>query len=159
MIRHIGLSTFALLLSASSLACDKPGVTELQQEDKANRQAAQAQAAASEQAQNAQEAADNDIAGARASFDKTREDYRHSRTVDLSDLDKKIADLEAKAKTSTGKARANLGVDLPGIRAKRQAFAQDLESSEIATAATWDEAKANLDKDWDTLKGAVNKAQ
>jgi hypothetical protein len=48
---------------------------------------------------------------------------------------------------------------LSAIHAKRQAFAQDLEHSEIATAATWDEAKANLDKDWDTLNGAVDKAQ
>jgi len=84
--------------------------------------------AASEQAQNAQEAADNDIAGARASFEKTREDYRHSRTEDLNNLDRKIA-------------------------------AQALESLETATAATWDEAKANLDKDWDALKSAVDKAQ
>jgi hypothetical protein len=148
----------ALLLSAS-FGCDKPGVTELQQEEKAHQKAAQAQAAASEQAQNAQEAADNDIAGARASFEKTREDYRHSRTEDLNDLDKKIADLEAKTKTSTGKGRADQRADSTAIRAKRHAFARDLESLEIATAATWDEAKANLDKDWDTLRGAVDKAR
>lgn len=159
MIRYVGPSMLTLLLSASSFACDKPGVTELQQEEKANQRAAQAQAAASEQAQNAQEAADNDIAGARASFEKTREDYRHSRTVDLNDLDKKVADLEAKTKTSAGKARGDLRVDLTAIRAKRHAFAQDLESLEIANGATWDEAKANLDKDWDTLRGAVDKAQ
>jgi hypothetical protein len=80
--------------------------------------------------------------------------------VDLNDLDKKIADLEAKARTSpASKVRTDARVDLAAIRAKRQAFARDLDSLERTTAATWDEAKANLDKDWDTLNGAVQKTQ
>jgi hypothetical protein len=157
MIRHIAPLTLIALFSF--VACDKPGATEQQKEDKASERAANARSEAEQQAQSAQAVAAKDIAAARAEFEKNREDYRHSRRVDLADLDKKIVDLEADTRTATGKEKANLEVRLPAIRAKRDAFVRDMQALDNAMAATWDAAKANLDQEWDALKTAVDKAK
>jgi len=159
MSRYIVPSSLAVLLCSLCFACDKqPGVTEQQREDKANQQAAQQQGAANEQAQNAQASAQREVASARENFEKAREDYRHSRTQDLNEIDGKIADLAAKAKTAKGKAKIDLQNTLPMIRSRREAFARDLEALENTTPASWDLAKANLDKAWDALKNAVDQA-
>jgi len=159
MSRYIVPSSVAVLLCSLSFACDKqPGVTEQQREEKANQQAAQQQGAANEQAQNAQASAEREIAAARESFEKAREDYRHSRTQDLNEIDRKMADLEAKVRTAKGKAKADLQTTLPMIRSRRVAFARDLEALDNTTAASWDQAKTNLDKEWDALRNAVDKA-
>jgi hypothetical protein len=160
MSRYIVPSSLAVLLCSLSFACDKqPGVTEQQREDKANQQAAQQQSIANEQAQHAQAAAEKEIAAARENFEKAREDYRHSRAQDLNEVDRKMADLEAKAKTAKGKAKTDLQTILPTLRFRRDAFARDLEAMENTSAASWDQAKANLDKEWDGLRTAVDKSQ
>jgi hypothetical protein len=159
MIRHIAPWTFVALLSASLFACDKPGATEQQKEDKAVERATNARNEAEQQAQGAQAAAAKDVAAARAEFEKKREDYRHTRRSDLADLDKKIADLEADARTATGKTKSDLQTRLPAIRAQRDAFVRDLESLDSVTPTSWDGATANLDKEWDALKAAVDRAK
>jgi vacuolar-type H+-ATPase subunit H len=159
MIRHIGPVTWALVVSASLLACDKPGATEQQREQRANEQVTQAANEANQQTQSAQAAADKDIAAARTDFEKSREDYRHARTKDLSDVDEKIANLESKATTATGKTKARLDANPPPLRAQREAFVRDIQTLDRATAATWDETKANVDREWDALKAAVDKAE
>ena len=83
MTRRIAsLSVVAFLSAVSALACDKPGATEQQRESKAV-----------DQAESARAESDKNIASARVDFEKTREDYRHTRFIDLADLDKKIIDL------------------------------------------------------------------
>jgi len=104
----------------------------------------------------AQAEADKKVADAQANFLKLREDYRHDVTQNLVDLDKKIADLEAKAKTATGKTKAQLEADLPRIRDQRDNFVRDYRTIETASATTWDNTKARLDKEWDELKKAVD---
>jgi len=158
MTRHIASFTVIALLFGLSVACDKPGVTEQQQESKANEQAAKTRGEAEQQTQSAQAKAERDIAQARADFDKSREDYLHSRRVDLDDLDKTIADLEAKAKIDKGKAKTELDSRLPAIRAQRDTFARHMQALGTATVDTWDTAKANLDKEWEALKSAVHSA-
>ena len=159
MSRHIASLSAMALLSGLYLACDKPGVAEQQQESKASEQAAKAKNEAEQQAQSAQAKAERDIAKARADFDKSREDYLHGRRLDLDDLDKKVAELEAKAKTATGKNRADYDARLAAIRAQRDAFARHMQAVGSATADTWDAAKANLDKEWEALKKAVDDAR
>jgi hypothetical protein len=159
MIRRIAPFTAIALLSASFVACDKPGVTEQQKETKASEQAANATNEAERQVQSAQAAAERDIARARADFDKSREDYLHGRRLDLDDLDKRVADLEAKSKTATGKTEAGYDARLPALRAQRDAFVHHLQALASSTAATWDEAKASLDKEWDALKTAADNAR
>jgi len=149
--------TLIALLSASSFACDKSsGVTERQKETPTSEEARNAAIEAQRQAQGGQAAAEKTLSAARADFEATRENYLHTRRLDLVDLDKRIADLEASARTATGKTKANLRARLPAIRSQRDAFDRNVLSMEAATPATWDAATASLDKQGDALKKAVS---
>ena len=159
MRRHAIPFALVALLSASLFACDKPGATEQQKEDKANEQAANARNEAMQKAESAQASAQKDIAAAQVQFEKSREDYRHSRRIDLADVDKKVVDLETEQRTATGKTKANLAANVPAIRAQRDAYVRDRQALDAAAPATWDSAKANLDKEWDALKEAVDHAR
>jgi hypothetical protein len=98
------------------------------------------------------------VASAQSDFERAREDYRHSRQTDLDEIDAKIAKLEAKATTATGKAKADLDARIPQIRAQRVALGADFRALQGATASAWDDAKARVDKEWDSLKSAVDAA-
>jgi hypothetical protein len=142
------VASLVAILSVSALACDKPGATEQQRESKAI-----------DQAENARAEGDKNVAAARIDFEKTSEDYRHTRWMDLADLDKKLIDMQAESRTATGKAKTDLDANLPAIRAQREAFVRDMEALDRATAANWDATKSNLDKEWNALKAAVDKAR
>jgi biopolymer transport protein ExbB/TolQ len=142
-----------------TIGCDKPGVAEQQRETNAAQENAERQNGATREAASAQAEKEQKVAAAQAEFDKTREDYRHERQKDLDDLDVKIADVGAKAKTATGAAKSRLDQSLPALRSQRAAFSADLRSSEAAPPATWDADKARLDKEYDSLKAAIDKAR
>lgn len=105
----------------------------------------------------AQAEADKKVADAQANFMKLREDYRHDVSEDLTKLDKTIAELDAKAKTEKGKAKAELDAALPGIRSLRENVTTEYRSLELASAITWDDAKARVDRSVDELKKAIDK--
>jgi hypothetical protein len=146
----------APLAGCNDAAADQAKVNQAQSD--ANAKIAAASADADAKIRSAQADADKKIAEAQQSFTKLREDYRHARTVDAADLDKKIADLDAKAATATGKAKADLTASLAAIHASRDRFMADFNALEMASASTWDAAKANLDKEWSDLKAQVAKA-
>jgi hypothetical protein len=158
MNRAIVLS---LILGAVPFAagCEKSGSDAQSQaneaQDKANKEIGRANAQANE----AQRKADEQIAGAQADFVKTREDYRHKVQTDLDSLDKDIAALDAKARTDTAKAKGGLSARLPAIHAQRDSFVNDFRSLESASAMTFDAAKDRLDKEWSSLKAAVDAAR
>jgi hypothetical protein len=156
MNRSIASLAVIALLASSVAACDKPGEAEQKKEMSANDQAAESKAQADRNAQTAQSQANQTIAAARADFEKSREDYRHGRQQDLADVNKKIADLEAKQPTATGKERALLDSNLPMLRSRRDSFMADLQRLDQATPASWDGARASLDKEWDALKAALD---
>ncbi len=106
----------------------------------------------------AQAEADKKVADAQASFLKLREDFRHSVTEDLVKVDKDIADLGAKGQTAKGKAKTDIDAALPNIRTLRENVATEYRSLELASAITWDESKARVEKAVDELKKAVDKA-
>jgi hypothetical protein len=145
------------LVLALASGCNK-AADEQQKAVNAQTQANDKIVQANQDAVNAQAEADKKIAEAQANFLKMREDYRHETTTNLVDLDKKIADLEAKEKTSTGKKKADLDAQLTQIRARREAFANDWKSIETASASTWDATKNRLDKEWSDLKNLVERA-
>jgi hypothetical protein len=147
--------TLIALASVFPFACDKPGVTERQKEDKASEEARNAAQEAQRQVQAAQQTAEKSISAARTDFETTRENYLHRRRLELVDLDSKIFDLQSSARTSTGNARADIHKRLSTIRAQRDAFVRHLQDLETATASTWDGAAAGLDREWESLKGAV----
>ena len=100
----------------------------------------------------------NRVATAQADFDRARDDYRRDKQQDIDSLDAKIASLETKERTATGKVKADLDAKLPAIRAERASFGADFRGLQATTAASWDDAKARVDKEWEDLKGAVNDA-
>jgi uncharacterized protein (DUF3084 family) len=156
----LAAAVLSVLLTA---ACDKDKAME--EQNKANTaqnvatdKAAEANKEADQKIRNAQAEADKKIAEAQADFLKMREDYRHKTTTDLVDLNKKVEELDAKAKTANGKSKADLEAALKQIRSSRDAFAADYKSIETASATTWDATKVRLDKEWTDLKALVDKA-
>lgn len=141
---------------ASLGGCDQPGQTEAQKENRASEQAVNARNEAEQRAQNAQVEADRQIAAARADFAKTREDYLHTKRLDLVSLDTKIMNLESKAKTVAGKAKTDLDARIETILTERDNFVHHMSALDATVAASWDSATANLDKEWDALKSNVD---
>jgi hypothetical protein len=147
MTQYIGIALVGLLSLPVLVACDKPGEAEVKKEY-----------AAVEQAGVARLQSDLDIAAARETFNKVRDDYRHQKEQDLVDLDEKLSDLETKARTATASDKAVLATKVPSLREQREAFVRDLEALETVAPASWDGLKAGLDKQWAALKNAVDQA-
>ena len=162
MIRSTIFSGIALCVLVATSGCNDSAATDQQKANSAQAEANDKIAAAKkdsdEKAAKAQAEADKKIADAQLNFTKTREDYRHKVTTDLADLDKKIADLDAKSKTATGKAKTDLDALLPAIHASRGSFATDWKTLDGATSTTWDATSARLNKEWTDLKALVDKA-
>ncbi len=148
--------TFVLSTSCNNASTDANKANGAQVE--ANDKTAAAMKEATDKVNSAQAEADEKIAAARADFMKLREDYRHTTTNNLVDLDHKVADLAAKASKSTGKQKVDRDANLKVIYASRDAFGRDYQSLDVAAASTWDSAKTRLDKEWTDLKALVDKA-
>jgi hypothetical protein len=156
-------AALAIALATSGLiACDDSGKSAQdkvnQAQSDADKAAADARADADKKTKSAQADADKKIADAQADFAKSREDYRHTVQTNLDDIDKKIADLDAKAKVATGKAKTDLNAKLVDLHTQRDAFAADFKRLDTTTASTWDATKGRLDKSWSDLKAAVDRA-
>jgi hypothetical protein len=152
-----GLAITLILATACDKASDEQQKANAAQAE-ADKKIAEARKEAADKSNSAQATADKKIAAAEGDFGKRREDYRHKLQADLIDLDKKIDLLEAKAKTATGKTKADLETSLTQIRARRTAFAADLKTIDTATAVQWDDTKARVDKGWTELKTLVDRA-
>ena len=156
------ISVVAALLVTSVIGCDRPAERDQEKANQAQVEAdkkiAEARKESTTKITSAQVEADKTIAEAQASFAKTREDYRHSTENDLTDLNRKIDVMEADAMKATGKAKADAEVALRDIRVRRDAYKADRASLDTATAATWDNTKARLDKEWEALKTSVSHA-
>lgn len=156
------ISVVAALLVTSVVACDRPAEKDqekaTQAQNEANEKIAKAQKESTTKITSAQVEADKKVAEAQASFAKTREDYRHSTENDLTDLQAKIDKMEADAKKATGKTKADAELALRDIRVRRDAYKADRAALDNATALTWDDTKARLDKEWDALKTSVSHA-
>jgi chromosome segregation ATPase len=161
MIRFTTASVCMALSLSLAAGCNK-AQDEQRKADEARAEAdnkvVEANREATDKINAAQAEADKKVADAQANFMKLREDYRHDVSEDLTKVDKSIADLEAKAKTEKGKAKADLDAALPGIRSLRESVMTEYRSLELASAITWDDAKARVDRSVDELKKAIDKA-
>jgi hypothetical protein len=160
MVR-IATMTTAFLTLALTVGCERASDDEakaVQSQTEANEKIVAANKQADEKTAAAQAEADMKIAAANASFLKLREDYRHKVTNDLVDLDRKIEELEARSKVASDKTKADIEANLVPIRVKRSAFMTDFDSLGTASATTWDDIRARLDKEWAELKALVDKA-
>lgn len=161
MIRSLMLSA-ALISLTLVVACADDAADMRQSANKAQTDANikidAAQANADQVIRTAQADADSTIAAERARFIALREDYRHATTVNLADLDKKVADIEAKAQSSTGAARTTLNASLAAIRVDHDAFMKDSAALESESASGWDAARERLDAEWKNLSNRVDEA-
>jgi hypothetical protein len=160
MTHHSILAT-AVLAGFLAVGCDKA----IDDQTKANNAQTEANdkiAAATKEADQkivaAQSEADKKAADANANFMKLREDYRHLTANNLVDLDYKVGVLEANSRSAANKAKVDLDANLNRIHTKRSEFSADYGAIEAASAMTWDDTKARLDKEWSELKALVDKA-
>lgn len=122
----------------------------------ANTAIAAARTKADQEARNAQAEADKKIAAMEANFTTLREDYRHTVTLNLVALDKKIADLKARAKKANGKEKAGLEARVAAVEAKYDAFTKDYSGLDTTVASSWDATRARLDAEWTELERQVD---
>lgn len=87
----------------------------------------------------------------RAGFDERKDAFLTSTREELTELDKKMQDLDARAR-SQGKAMRR---DLVEARAR---VGRELDSAAQSTEQTWDRSKQNLDQAMDDLRDAVRAA-
>ncbi len=161
MIRISTLSVCVAIFMASTAGCDKAADEQRnadQARAEADRKAIEANREATTTINAAQADAEKKVADAQASFLTMREDYRHKATESLIEVDKDIAQLEAKVKTLKSKTKAELEARLPNLRTQREAVTNEYKSLELSSALTWDATKARVDKAIDDLKAAVSKA-
>jgi len=161
MIRSVSISLGAVLIAIGALGCNKAADEQRKADEarsEADKKVGEASNDAAEKINAARADADKKVAEAQANFLKLREDYRHKITEDLVSVDKDIANLEAKAKTATGKTKAQIEAGLPDIRAQRENLSSEYRSLEFSSAVSWDNAKARVDKAYDDLKKAIDKA-
>jgi hypothetical protein len=159
---HPSILATAVLATFLAVGCDKA----MDDQTKANNAQTEANekiAAATKEADQkiaaAQSEADKKAADANANFMKLREDYRHLTANNLVDLDYKVGVLEANSRSAApNKAKVDLDANLNRIHMKRSEFSADYGTIEAASAMTWDDTKARLDKEWSELKALVDKA-
>lgn len=100
--------------------------------------------------------ADRKIASAEASFMQMREDYRHTTTTNLVELDRDTERLATGARLLVGDARVERDARIGRIAAAREAFVTDYKSLDATSGATWDETKSRLDTRWLALRALVD---
>ena len=159
-MNHRLLTSLVALVLVSSAACRT--TTEQSKATNAQRTAdneiAVADAERAEKNRVSQDEANVKITEAQTAFTKMRNDYRHSTSLALADLDLDIAGLEAKQKKLKGKSKADLDASLINIHSARERYTAAHASLEATTATTWDQAKKELDAQWDVLKDLVDKS-
>ena len=161
MIRSTTASLCMALSLTLAAGCNKAADEQRKADEAradADKKVAEANRDATDKINAAQADADKKVADAQANFVKMREDFRHDVNQDLAKVDKDIADLEAKAKTAKGKTKSDIDAALPNIHSLRDSVTTEYRSLELASAVTWDSAKARVDKAVDDLKKAIDKA-
>ena len=146
-----------LTLTASDDAADLQKTAKDARAD-AREDITQATRDASQTIRDARAEADVKVAATDASFTKMQADYRHTTATAMAVLDKRIAELEAKALTSNGQERDTRNMRLTRIRAQREGFGQSYDRMDKLAGAEWDAAKVRLDTEWSTLSALVDEA-
>ena len=160
---HIAKFSTLLGLSLTLMAGCNNAADEQHKADQARTEAAaksvEANREASEKINAARVESDKKVADAQAGFLTLREDFRHKTTENLVAIDKKVAALDAKLATVTGTTKKNLTLKLANIRTAREAVMTEYKSLELASALTWDQAKARVEKAREALEKSVDEAR
>ncbi len=168
MIKHTVLA-LALLTAVPLVACDK--ADEQSKIDKAKAEQNQtitnanveaekkvngANAEANKKIEKAEDKAADKIADVNEAMVKAKADFTKTKQDDLATLDKKLAELDAKALKATGKTKADADVALTTAHKKRDAFAAEVSSVNAVPAASWEATKTRMDDGWTDLKKSVD---
>jgi hypothetical protein len=154
----INKSAFVLVLLTVA-ACDKPA-DEQAKIDKAKAEQAQTITAANVEAEKkidkAENKANEKIGEASEAIARTKADFTKSKQEDLATIDKKLAELDAKALHATGAAKANADVALKTAHKKLYAVAADLANVNSASTITWETTKTRIEDGFTDLKKSVD---
>jgi hypothetical protein len=150
------VTSLVLALIPLGVACEKTAADEQSKVNSAQEQANREIGKANMQADEAQRAANQKILSAQDEFLRMREEFRTKALSELVDVDGKIAKLDAKAQSAT-KAKSDLQANLAAIRAQREAVVDDVRSIDSTTTATFDGAKARVEKELSDLRTVVDK--
>jgi hypothetical protein len=158
LVRKLGMIAAMTAGLAGNAGCEKTGAAEQAKENAAAGDNLTVQRHAAEESASAQADMNERVNAAQAQFESAREDYRGQREKDLADVDAKMTDLESTARKATSVTRERLEQSLSGLRAQRTALASDVRNIGLTTAAAWDDFKARVDNEFNSLKTALSKA-
>lgn len=94
-----------------------------------------------------------------AEMAKERSELERSANERLMNFDKKMAEMEMKAKSLTGASLEQANASLTALKAEREQATVALTNVQTATGATWDQAKTGLDHALDELEAAYDKTE
>ena len=144
------MKTKAILTAVlvGTFACNDPSAKQ-KEADKAREQARQESdkaARAAEQTRLEQQAnVDEKQREATRSLEAARLDYRGKINDVLGDIEKNVADLQAKNVTASAKEKAANTDRMAQLQAKKAILMRDLEDVDRATSAMWNELKSRVD--------------
>lgn len=91
-----------------------------------------------------------------ATLEQQTKDLVETTNAKLTELDKKIAELDEKAGAAADVAKAELTQQVARLREKRLAIAQDLDKLGQAAEAQWTELEAKVSGDVSALEREIN---
>lgn len=89
---------------------------------------------------------------------QTIDNWRAGMRDELAELDRDIQRLEARAAQLTGEAQAEAREAANDLRAMRDDFVRRVDEASADTAAAWRDVRTGLERGWDELTIAANRA-
>jgi len=160
MTQYSRSATLALALSLF-IACDNATDDQLKAKNaqiEANKTISAANKQASSDDLAAQAEADKKIAASNADFAKLRSDFGRETSKSLTDVDRKVGQIETMS--TAGRTRAQLDVDarLKEIHTKRAQLDTDFNALQASPEVAWDGQKDHLNKELSELTALVEKS-
>ncbi len=93
-----------------------------------------------------------DTSVAKVGYSEEKEKFKRETRKTLAELDRKMDALEAKAKETGSKVKAEAKDGLRELKTKRSAIKEDMEKLEASSKGTWEVAKNKVKKEIDELE-------
>jgi hypothetical protein len=88
-----------------------------------------------------------------------KEEFITKTKTELNDLKKELADLEIKAKQTTGTAKAEAAKKIQDVKVSINKLNGQLETIKAATESQWNELKNKFNKSMDSAKASIAKSR
>ena len=93
-----------------------------------------------------------DTSAAKVGYSEEKEKFKRETRKTLAKLDRKMDALEAKAKETGSKVKAEAKDELRELKTKRAEIKKDMEKLEASSKGTWEVAKNKVKKEIDELE-------